>query len=728
MPIAQDADLRTLADSVAGLAARHASTEDTRGRFADLAAGVRPPVWQVLVDNGLHALHLPESAGGAGVGLPELAVVAEQSGRGLLPGPWLPTVTASAALARLAPEHPVLDAFAEGATGALVRGGLRAVESGEGWELSGISAPALGLVGADHAVVAASTPSGDDRWFVISGEELAGAVESADAVDLTRSAGRLRADGLTLTALPGDDDVAVDLVVSALYGAEAAGVAAWALATAVDYVKTRVQFGQPVGSFQAVQHKAAMMLVRAEVAAASAWDAARADGDAAEQQALAAAQAALNATLPTVDLTLDLVSLLGGIGFTWEHDAHLYQRRALALAAVVGTADSWAHRLGSRAVDARRDFSFLDPDARADLRAEIGPILDKVAALTGADANRSWARITPGPIADLLSEARLVSPHYPAPYGRDAGVEEQAVIADEFEKRGLTPPSTVIGEWVLPTLLVHGSKEQQERFVGPSLRGEIIWCQLFSEPGAGSDLASLSTKATKVEGGWVLNGQKVWNSGAHEAHWGVCLARSDASAAKHKGISYFLVDMSSPGVDVRPLQQSTGRAEFNEVFLDDVFVPDECLVGEREQGWRLAVTTLGNERLSMGARLTHGSAERFLDLLRDDRTDVDRDEVLRAFGRSTAREIALSALNLRSILARLSGLELGAETSVQKVFNTLAQKDGSFDLLRVLGPAGAVTDGGHSIDHIGLPAVLFGGGTTEIQLNVIAQRVLGLPR
>ncbi|WP_110206861.1 acyl-CoA dehydrogenase [Nocardioides daejeonensis] len=728
MPIALDEDLRALADSVGGLAARHAATEDTRGRFADLAAGVRPPVWQVLLDNGLHALHLPEEVGGAGVGLPELAVVAEQSGTALLPGPWLPTVTASAALLRLDPAHELVADFAGGATGALVRGGLTAEPAGDAWRLHGTSAPALGLVGADHALVGARSAAGETRWFVLSGSELADRVEAGDAVDLTRSIGRLRADGLTLLPLATTGDVAVDLVMAALYGAEAAGVSAWALRTAVDYVKTRVQFGQPVGAFQAVQHKAAMMLVRAEVAAASAWDAARAGGDAAEQQQLAAAQAALNAVAPSVDLTLDLVSLLGGIGFTWEHDAHLYQRRALSLAALIGTTDSWAQRLGERAIEVRRDFSFLDPSTLPELRAEVGPVLDRVAALTGADANQTWARITPGPIADLLTEARLVSPHYPAPYGRDAGVQEQAVIADEFEARGLTPPSTVIGEWVLPTLLVHGSAAQQERFIAPSLRGEIIWCQLFSEPGAGSDLASLSTKATKVDGGWLLNGQKVWNSGAHEAHWGVCLARSDASAPKHKGISYFLVDMSSPGVDVRPLKQSTGRAEFNEVFLDDVFVPDDCLVGAREQGWRLAVTTLGNERLSMGGRLTHGSADRFLELLQEERTDVDRAEVLRAFGRSTAREIALSALNLRSILARLSGLEIGAETSVQKVFNTLAQKDGSFDLLRVLGPEGAVLEGGHAIDHIGLPAVLFGGGTTEIQLNVIAQRVLGLPR
>lgn len=231
----------------------------------------------------------------------------------------------------------------------------------------------------------------------------------------------------------------------------------------------------------------------------------------------------------------------------------------------------------------------------------------------------------------------------------------------------------------------------------------------------------------------MLTGQKVWTSLAHEADWGVCLARTDPEAPKHQGISYFLVDMTSPGIDVRPLRQATGRTEFNEVFFDEVFVPDDCLVAEPGQGWRLATTTLSNERLSMGGtELHHGSSRRVFELLQTGRHSGPRVDAVRTFGRCVARELTLSALSLRGVQARLAGLQIGAETSVQKVYNALTQREGSRDLLRLLGPAGTVaqpsTVDDHVLDHLGLPAVLFGGGTVEIQLNVIAQRVLGLPR
>ncbi len=728
MPIPLDDDLRALADSVAGTAGRYAPISDTRSRTDDLTAGALPPVWKQLVDAGLLAMHLPDGVGGGEAGLEALAAVAEQSGRSMLPGPWLPSVVASSVLASADAAHPALEEFASGAKGSLVRGGLTARRDGAEWVVDGTSHPALGLTGANHAVVAASTVDGE-VFFLLSGAELSDRVEAADSVDLTRSVGRLRADGLRVPEVLADVRGSfVDLVVTTTYAAEAAGLAAWAVETAVSYVSTRVQFGQPIGAFQAVQHKAATMLLRKEIAAAAAWDAARAEQHDEAQQQLASAQAALNAVVPTVDVLVELVSLLGGIGFTWEHDAHLYWRRALSLSGLVGTADQWSARLGGIALEHERDFAFLAADALPDLRAEIGPTLDRVAELSSDADFSTWARVRPGPTTDLLADAKLVAPHYPTPYGRGAGPAEQAVIADEFAKRGLQQPGTVIGEWVLPTLLVHGTAAQQERFIEPTLRGEIIWCQLFSEPGAGSDLASLTTRAVKVDGGWRLQGQKVWTSGAHESQWGVCLARTDADAPKHKGISYFLVDMSSEGVDLRPLQQSTGRSEFNEVFLDAVFVPDDCLVGEREQGWRLAVTTLSNERLSMGGRLTHGGAHRLRAVIEEGTHLGRREDAVRAYGRCVAREIALSAMNLRSILARLSGLELGAEISVQKVFNSLAQREGAADLISVLGPIVATNEGGHTIDHLGLPAVLFGGGTTEIQLNVIAQRVLGLPR
>jgi alkylation response protein AidB-like acyl-CoA dehydrogenase len=726
VPLALDEDLQALSDTVAKLAARHGSMVDTRERLAEWADGALPAAWGQLVAHGLHALHLPEPYG-AGAGLPELVVVAEQLGRALVPGPWLPTVLASAVAATSpAAGNDLLQRFADGATGALVLSGLTAERGDDGtWRVSGTSASALGLTGADLVVVRARAADGP-VWFTLVPD--AGQVRPADAVDLTRSVGRLVLDAhavapdAVLTDLEEDQ---ADLAVAALLAAEAAGIAQWALECAVEHVRTRVQFDRPVGSFQAVQHKAAMMLVRAEVAVAAAWDAARAEHQPADQRRLAAAQATVTALPAAVDCALECVTLLGGIGFTWEHDAHLYWRRATSISGVAGTEHAWARRLGEAALVATRE-----PDALPELRARVGAVLDRVLALPPDSDGPSgpWGPVGPGARRSLLADAGLVAPHYEQPWGLAAGPREQAVIVEEFERRGLVPPTTVIGEWVLPTLLQHGTGEQVERFVGPTLRGEVVWCQLFSEPGAGSDLASLSTRATRVDGGWLLRGQKVWTSMAHEADWGVCLARTDPDAAKHRGISYFLVDMRSPGVDVRPLRQATGRAEFNEVFLDDVLVPDSCLVGECDDGWRLAATTLSNERVSMGSRLSHGSSARVRDLCEAAEDEDRRRDALTALGRCTAREIALGALNQRGVLTRMQGQDGHATTSVQKVFNALAQREGSREVVALLGPGSSTTDGGHVVDHIGLPAVLFGGGTIEIQLNVIARRVLGLPR
>ena len=742
MPLALSAEHRDLADSVAAWSRRAAPVESTRARFEELAAGARPASWPALLQQGLHALHLPEQHGGAGAGLEELAVVAEQLGAELHPGPWLPTVTTSAVLSAAPATGQVprlLAELAEGATAALVRGpGLRAraEESGD-WVLDGLSEPALGVPGADLLLVCAAYED-DARWFALRAGTTA-LVHHDQPTDLTRAVGRLELRTHRVpadAAIAGIDPARVDLVVTTLLAAEASGVARWCLDTAVDHVRTRKQFDRPIGSFQAVQHKAAMMLVRAEIICAAAWDAARAEHHDADQQRLAAAQAGASALPAVVDTAVECISLLGGIGFTWEHDAHLYWRRAVSLASAAGEQSRWEAALGEVALGAARDFSFVDPDALPDLRAEVAGVLAEVAELPeDARPALGWAPARGGARQERLAEAGLVAPHYPRPWGRGAGPQEQAVIAHEFARAGQVAPSTVIGEWVLPTLLVHGTAEQQERFVDPTLRGEIFWCQLFSEPGAGSDLAGLSTRARKVEGGWVLNGQKVWNSMAHEADWGVCLARTDTEVPKHEGISYFLVDMRSAGIDVRPLRQATGMSEFNEVFLDDVFVPDECLVAAPGEGWRLAVTTLANERLSMGAHLSHGSSDRVRDVLADPGHPVPRPEVVRVLGRCVSREMSLSALNLRSVLARLSQLDLGAEISVQKVFNAIAQRDNSRDLLAVLGPRGlvAVAPTDHRstdpvIDHLGLPSVLFGGGTIEIQLNVIARRVLRLPR
>ncbi|QKG19954.1 acyl-CoA dehydrogenase [Actinomadura verrucosospora] len=736
MPLPIEDDHRALADSAAAFARRHAPMAATRAALPDLAAGGRPPWWDALVRQGLHAVHLPEEHGGAGAGLMELAVVVEQLGRALVPGPFVPTAIAGAVVAA-SPASAVRDrllaAYAGGATGALVTTpGLTARHDPDGWRVDGSCLPVLGLPGAEEVVARAAVAGDPSRalWFRLAPAETA-VVHVDEGTDLTRSVGRLElADHRVAPddVLEAPDQTLADLAVNTVLAAEAAGIASWCLATAVEYVRTRVQFGRPVGAFQAVQHKAALMLVRTETACAAAWDAARAEHQPAAQRRLAAAAAAVTALPAGIDAAFECVMMHGGIGFTWEHDAHLYWRRALSIASACGAEEQWAHRLGEAARTDARDFAFVAEDAFPELRNEVRRVLDEIETLPATPGEDDRYAVRGGPRRARLAEAGLVAPHYPAPYGLAAGPGEQSVIAEEFARRGLHQPTTVIGEWVLPTLLAHGRPEQQERFVMPTLRGEIVWCQLFSEPGAGSDLAALSTRAARVPGGWSLTGQKVWTSGAHEADWGVCLARTDPDAPKHRGLSYFLVDMRAPGIDVRPLRQSTGRAEFNEVFLDDVFVPDECLVSEPGRGWRLAATTLSNERLSMGGMLTHGSAETVRMLIERGDHAASRDEAVRVLGRNTAREMALSALGLRGVLARLSDHDPGAEISVQKVFNAIAQRDGSRALVSLLGPAGTVAGGGYAIDHIGLPSVLFGGGTIEIQLNVIAQRVLGLPR
>ena len=243
---------------------------------------------------------------------------------------------------------------------------------------------------------------------------------------------------------------------------------------------------------------------------------------------------------------------------------------------------------------ARRNLAADLPSEAESLRAEIRAVVAGVAAADPADQRVAFA------------EAGLIMPHWPAPWGRGASPLEQLVIDEELAAAGLARPHLAVGAWALPTIIAHGTAEQQERWVRPTLHGKLNWCQLFSEPGAGSDLAALSTRADRVEGGWVLNGQKVWTSLAQIADFGICLARSDPDASKHAGITYFIVDMHTEGLDIRPLRELTGAAMFNEVFFNDVFVPDDAVIGAPGDGWRIGRTTLANERVSMSTGASFG--------------------------------------------------------------------------------------------------------------------------
>lgn len=326
----------------------------------------------------------------------------------------------------------------------------------------------------------------------------------------------------------------------------------------------------------------------------------------------------------------------------------------------------------------------------------------------------------------------LISPHWPSPYGRDAGPVEQLVIDEELAAAHLRRPHLAVGAWALPTIIAHGTPEQQERWVAPTLAGEMWWCQLFSEPGAGSDLASLQMRADRVEGGFVLNGQKVWTSTAQKADWGICLARTDPDAPKHAGITYFLVDIRSEGIEIRPLREITGEALFNEVFFTDVFVPDECVVGQVNDGWRLARTTLANERVSMSSGATFGfGIEMILGYIAHREELSDDDVTLDAIGRLLAEAQSIALLGERTTLRSVSGVDPGPEASVRKLLGAEHEQRVQELGLVLLGAEGATVENDAQIwsrGFLSTRCLTIAGGTSEVQRNVIGERLLGLPR
>ncbi|MGP5164586.1 MULTISPECIES: acyl-CoA dehydrogenase family protein [Arthrobacter] len=734
MPLSLTEEHTDLASAVSDFAERFADILETREHLQAYAAGGRPDHWAELVDNGLHALHISEARGGQGGSVADTAIVVEEFGHRLVPGPLVSTVLASSAVAgatECKASTSGLDLFADGATGALVMptAAVTVAASAEGWLLSG-SIGVASLLSAEQLVIGFT--SEDVTRFALVDAQAAGLTKRvAASSDLTRDAGILELDGLAIgheAILEGLEASYVDALKAALLAAEASGLMRWAVEATTDYAKIREQFDQPIGSFQAIKHKCANLLISSELATAAAWSAVVSLDQDRTQQALAAGSAIQSAIVPAVEAITEAVTIFGGIGFTWEHDAHLYWRRAMSLAAQVAPVADSVAALGRTALDADRQIDIELPDEDQAFRTRIGALLDEAAQLDNEhDGGRWYSR---GSQRTFLAENGLAAPHWPAPYGLGATPAEQVVIGQEYARRGLVQPTSVIGEWAMPTILAYGTEAIKEQFALPTLRGELAWCQLFSEPGAGSDLAGLSTRATRVDGGWELKGQKVWTSGAHEADWGICLARTDTEVRKHKGLSYFLVDMRSTGVDVRPLMQPTGASEFNEVFLDAVFVPDEYLLGEPGHGWRITATTLQNERTQISAGVSAGTEDGMRELISEDGYIGTEREAFTALGKIVASSSAIGALNLRETLRQVNGSDPGVGSSLAKVAQARLTREAASLVTALAGPAMLFADAPADAvtRQLDVPQVLLGGGTVEIQLNVIAERILGLPR
>ncbi len=376
-------------------------------------------------------------------------------------------------------------------------------------------------------------------------------------------------------------------------------------------------------------------------------------------------------------------------------------------------------------------------------------------------AVRRWLSDNPNPTGGELAEAGYVVPHWPAPYGLDASPIHQLIIDDELARAGVSRPSNAIGiGWAGPTILAAGTEAQRVRYLPKIISGEEVWCQMFSEPDAGSDLAALSTRAERDGDVYVVNGSKIWTSGGHHAKFGILIARTDPDVPKHRGISYFICPTDIEGLSMEPIIDMTTAHSFNQTFFDDVRLPVEMRVGEEGDGWRLAKVTLSNERVqlsSAGSLWGSGpSAEDLLTLVR--RAGGTDDPLVRQrLARLHCDAEVLRLNRLRTLSATLSGKTPGPEASIQKimadehgqqVMETAAALAGADTMLSGSGPSGTLrpeartgatevkidSSGFPEVDpiwHYGFlfsPALTIGGGTFAVQRNIVAEQVLGLPR
>jgi alkylation response protein AidB-like acyl-CoA dehydrogenase len=729
-----------LSDAVGQFAGRHAPVAATRDNLAASAVGRLPQWWDSLVANGFHAVHLPEHLGGQGGGILDAACVLESAAKALLAGPLLPTVTAGA-VALLADPTPAAESLvrdlASGVPAAVILpddGEFLARADGSQWLVTGTSAVIPGIAAARAILVGVRTQECGVIWVSVDTGTPTATVESVNGTDLTTDVGILRLADHCVTesdVLTGIDADRAECIAVGFVASTMAGITQWCVEAATAHLRTREQFGKVIGTFQALQHNAAMLLVNSELATAAAWDVVRAADESLDQHRLAAAGAAVIAVSPVPDLVLDTLTMFGAIGYTWEHDLHLYWRRAISLAASIGPANRWARRLGQLTCTQQRDMSVNLGDAESDFRARIAETLDAALALHNDRPGRQgpYEHFAGGPQRTAIAEAGLVAPHWSSPWGIDASPLQQLIIDEEFDKRpAMVRPSLGIAEWILPSVLRAGSKDLQERLVPPTLRAELAWCQLFSEPGAGSDLAALVTRATKVDGGWNINGHKIWTSSAHLADFGGLLARTDPTASKHRGLGYFILDMRSPGIEIQPIKQATGDAEFNEVFLNDVFVPDGMLLGEPTDGWSLAIATMAEERSAISGYVKLDRAATLRRLAAE--SGPDRDDVLRALGELDSYTNAIKALGVRETIRLLDGQASGPASSIAKVAMNVLLRRTFKATLELTGRLAMVADSDPAVvrPYLHSPSELLGGGTKEIQLNIIAQMILGLPR
>jgi alkylation response protein AidB-like acyl-CoA dehydrogenase len=741
--VADTEDQQALAEAVSQLLAKQWPQGAAHKQIGDPETVSELGLWPSLTELGLAGLPVAEARGGSGGSWADLAVALEACGAVLAPTPAIAVAGAIGTLDLLDGEdaRELLGRISAGAVVPTVvwterpglwgaRGGFQAETHEGAVRVSGHAELVLSPE-ADRLLLLAENPGGP-LLLVVEAEDAA--LRRIEGLDLLRPLGALTLDAAPATVLAqGSAAVAAVqrglVTASAALASELVGVAGHCLTAAVTYAGDRTQFGRPIGSFQAIKHTAADMLTGVELARAAArhltelLDASASAPDLDD----AAALALLKATTVARQVTADYIQILGGIGFTWEHEAHLYYRRAGAAAPLFGGSAAHRRRLDPTAGTSGKAVSVPPANTpAAELAAHVERLLPAHREKWGDDdsfaARLDWQR--------TLHGVGWIAPQWPVEFGgRGLGIVDQVACDRVLAEHRAPDLAGVLGvNNVAPTLMRYGTPEQQEYLLGIQ-SGSTVWCQGFSEPGSGSDLASLRTRAVLDGGEFVINGQKIWTSEGMEADYCLLLVRTDPDAKPHKGISALLVPLDTPGITRRPITQITGEGGFAELFFDDVRVPRSALLGPLNEGWTVTMTTLGFERsgvIMMASRLEQAV----------------HDVVAELAGRELDDDIRL-ALTDRLIEARLLGLlgqralgriaaggAPGAEHSVIKLAWSLAMQavgDTHLAALGLDGIGGTATKAAQ-LGYLRSRAATIAGGTTEIMRNILAERVLALPR
>ncbi|MHC1561203.1 acyl-CoA dehydrogenase [Actinomycetospora sp. C-140] len=753
-------DAEYLRDVVRELLRKHSDEAAVR-RLMDTDQAFDPEVWMLLAELGLQGLTIAEEHGGAGATAIELGVVFEELGRALFCGPFLATVAlAVPALQELGDVEACARLLPDIATGRSIatlawagdhpaRSTLRVTDD-EDPAITGTAGIVVDGALADTILVAATSDAGVSL-FEVPGDAPGLTRTPLTALDQTRALAELRFDAVPArrlgpTAGAADCLIRSHRVSALLLAAEQLGGAERVLELAVEHASNRVQFGRAIGSFQAVKHRLVDMLVGVESTRSAVyhglWTAAHDPSGLAVSAPLArsvASEAFRRATT-------DTIQVFGGIGFTWEHPAHLYLKRASSSRLLLGApARHRAELLGLVTTD--------HPSAAGDdVSAHPAPADPTPDGAVTAFLHRHTVPDPDDRVADrAFREARFdaglaVIGFDEGHGGRGSDQSMQAAVEECFVAAGAADHSAanIVGlGMAMPTIHTHGTAEQRRRYLRPCFSGEEIWCQLFSEPGAGSDLAALATRAVRDGDDFVVNGQKIWTSLGHVADFGILLARTDPDVPKHRGLTYFLLDMRSPGVEVRPLRQLTGESEFNEVYLTDVRVPAHDVLGSVDDGWRVAMTTLANERVSIGRQVAARGSGPIAHAVELYRAAVTHG---RADAATTDRLGQLwtqaEAVRLTNVRAAARYRDPGPEGSIAKLQMAELNKAVYEFCVDLSGDAGLLIDGYEqstsdvSSVHGGTDvrksylrslANSIEGGTSEILRNILGERVLGLP-